>query len=206
MDRFKFYIILLVVNIVLYVVSLFISIEYLAGIVNFLSFLGAVIFLLFTIEEPPSVSKLKIPEVHNRYRSAQNNYNNMLAFEFALLSFLFFILHYSTQLSISVAVLIVWVLSVPISYMIIILNSRDKQIEMVVDYIRFADKNLDSESVKLVVRKIVSVNSADRAVLLSSVSFSDSALLSKVVDLYLGYLSSYKNELLEGEVSEINDL
>lgn len=77
---------------------------------------------------------------------------------------------------------------------------------MVVDYIRFADKNLDSESVKLVVRKIVSVNSADRAVLLSSVSFSDSALLSKVVDLYLGYLSSYKNELLEGEVSEINDL
>lgn len=206
MGRFKLYSVLLVLNIFIYLVSLVVNVEYVAGIINFLCFLGSVIFLLFTMEEPPVVTKLKIPEVHNRYRSAQNNYNNMLAAEFALLSFLFFLLHYSTQLSVSVAVLSLWVISIPITYLIIILNSRDKQIETVVDYIRFADESLDTESVKLIVGKIIKVNSLNKKVLLSSVSFSDSALLGKVVDLYLVYQYSSNNKLLAEEVGEINDL
>lgn len=206
MSRFKTYIILLVLNASIYFSSLLLNIEYVSGVINFLSFLGSIIFLLFTFEEPPLVSKLKIPEVHSRYRSAQNNYNNLLAIEFALISFLFYILHYSTGLSLSIVVLGLWFLSVPLTYFVILLNTKDKQLELIVDYIRFSDGSLDEYKVKDILRQLIKLNSTDKDILIAGVKVDDSALLQNIVDLYLHYLSSYQKSLTAGEVKEINDL
>jgi len=205
MNRFKLYIAALIVNIVIFLISLVLKGEYLAGVINFISFLASIILFLFTLEEPPELSKLKIPEVHNYYKSAQNDFNNIIALEFGFLSFLFFILLYSFNFNFSFVVLSLWGLSVPITYYIILKNSRSTQINKISHYLKQFEPESNYSEIKSITMKFISIGNLNRSDLLK-INANSPLLMEKLVDRYIYYIKSSENTLVAGEIEEINDL
>jgi hypothetical protein len=159
---------------------------------------------LFTNEEPPLPSTLKIPEVHSYYRSGQNTYNNLVAIEFGLLSFLFVILSY-INLSMSVCALLLWGLSIPITFFLIKWHTERQEFEKVMDYIRFVEPDFNPAVVKEIVQKFFVKGSLEKQEIIEGLNY-DATLLSRLADIYILYQTRRNNALVKGEIEEINDL
>ena len=205
MNRFKLYTILFVINLVISALGFLLKLQDQVGVINFICFIVSVLYFLFNVEEPPKTSKLKIPEVHNYYRSRQNHFGNIVAIEFAILSFLFFILLYSTQIPLFITVLMLWGISVPVTYLIIVKTSRNHEFNKIVDYIHFVYPELKLSLIESVVKGFVKTNTLDKDSIMLSCK-GDSALLSNLADAYIDYVNSIGLTLTQGEIQAINDL
>lgn len=205
MERFRVYIALLIINVLILIFSVVFKFQDFAGILNFISFVASIIYFLFSVEEPPKASKLGIPEVHNYYRSRQNDYGNIVSIEFGILSFMFFLLVYSTQLSLGFIVIILWVISVPITYFIIYKTSKNLQINKIIDYVKFVRPDIDTSFVNKTIKSLSALNTKDKKKLLL-VKSSNKLLLTDLVNIYLTYLDALDSQLTSGEIEEINSL
>jgi len=202
MDRFKLYAVLGVVNLLLFLLSLLLGFQDVAGIIGFLLFIVAVVYLLFTIEEPPVVSALKIVEVHKDYTSKQNNLNTVLATEFTVLSMCFGVLVVYFNLNLTAVVAFLWSTSIPLIYYTIRYFSRNLLLNNIVDYALLLYPSLDKVLCSAVIGRFIGANTLDKQILLNLCDDKD--LGNLLADLYAEYINALP--LTSGEIEAINDL
>lgn len=209
MERFRFYIVIFAITFILAIVFSLADAGWIVDLVSFLAFLTSVIYFLFSFEEPPKAKKLLIPEVHNYYKSRMNNYSNLVALEFALLSFLFFIVIATTSISWSLTILSLWFISIPITYVIIVQTSKNLEKEKLVNYFSLKFPEYEFVLLEQIVTALLLSESLKRYLLLQNLqdkTDNESLPLEKFVDTYLEYLKAAGISLVSGEIEEINKL
>lgn len=209
MERFRFYIVIFAITFILAIVFSLADAGWIADLISFLAFLTSVIYFLFSFEEPPKAKKLLIPEVHNYYKSRMNNYSNLVALEFALLSFLFFIVIATTSISWSLTILSLWFISIPITYVIIVQTSKNLEKEKLVNYFSLKFPEYEFVLLEQIVTALLLSESLKRYLLLQNLqdkTDNESLPLEKFVDTYLEYLKAAGISLVSGEIEEINKL
>jgi len=202
MDRYRFYSILGVINLIFFLLSLVLGFQDIAGIFSFIVFLGFVMYLLFSIEEPPVIEKLKIVEVHKVYRAKQNNLNIVLSMEFVFLSLLFGILILYFNFSLAVTVALLWLVSIPILSVTINRLSKTLLVNNIVNYALLLYPSLEKNNVESIILKFVKENTLDRDELIKQ--GNNDILFQNLADAYIKYMSALP--LTKGEIEEINDL
>jgi len=208
-ERFRFYIVIFAITFILAIVFSLADAGWIVDLVSFLAFLTSVIYFLFSFEEPPKAKKLLIPEVHNYYKSRMNNYSNLVALEFALLSFLFFIVIATTSISWSLTILSLWFISIPITYVIIVQTSKNLEKEKLVNYFSLKFPEYEFVLLEQIVTALLLSESLKRYLLLQNLqdkTDNESLPLEKFVDTYLEYLKAAGISLVSGEIEEINKL
>lgn len=209
MERFRFYIVIFAITFILAIVFSLADAGWIVDLVSFLAFLASVIYFLFSFEEPPKAKKLLIPEVHNYYKSRMNNYTNLVAIEFALLSFVFFIIIATTSISWALTILSLWFISIPITYVIILQTSKNLEKEKLVNYFSLKFPEYEFVLLEQIVTALLLSESLKRYLLLQNLqdkTDNESLPLEKFVDTYLEYLKAAGISLVSGEIEEINKL
>ncbi len=202
MNRFKIFVLLGIINNVLLLTASLLGFQDVAGIVGFLLFLFSIIYLLFSVEEPPEPSRLKIPEVHKLYKSKQNNLNNFLAFEFVIISSLFgiFVLYFNFSVAIVVALL--WSIAIPIVLVTIRLLSKNLLIVNTINYCRLLYPELLESEIEFVIKDFIRIGSLDKSELIAGSKDKNTAQI--LVDVYIDYVNA--QTIIQDEVEAINDL
>ncbi|MBE0573736.1 hypothetical protein IH575_02420 [Candidatus Dojkabacteria bacterium] len=209
MERFRFYIVIFAITFILAIVFSLADAGWIVDLVSFLAFLASIIYFLFSFEEPPKAKKLLIPEVHNYYKSRMNNYTNLVAIEFALLSFVFFIIIATTSISWALTILSLWFISIPITYVIILQTSKNLEKEKLVNYFSLKFPEYEFVLLEQIVTALLLSESLKRYLLLQNLqdkTDNESLPLEKFVDTYLEYLKAAGISLVSGEIEEINKL
>jgi hypothetical protein len=208
-ERFRFYIVIFAITFILAIVFSLADAGWIVDLVSFLAFLASIIYFLFSFEEPPKAKKLLIPEVHNYYKSRMNNYTNLVAIEFALLSFVFFIIIATTSISWALTILSLWFISIPITYVIILQTSKNLEKEKLVNYFSLKFPEYEFVLLEQIVTALLLSESLKRYLLLQNLqdkTDNESLPLEKFVDTYLEYLKAAGISLVSGEIEEINKL
>lgn len=138
-----------------------------------------------------------------------NNYSNLVALEFALLSFLFFIVIATTSISWSLTILSLWFISIPITYVIIVQTSKNLEKEKLVNYFSLKFPEYEFVLLEQIVTALLLSESLKRYLLLQNLqdkTDNESLPLEKFVDTYLEYLKAAGISLVSGEIEEINKL
>lgn len=209
MERFRFFIVIFTITLILAIVFSLAGAGWIADLISFLAFLASIIYFLFSFEEPPKAKKLLIPEVHNYYKSRMNNYTNLVAIEFALLSFVFFIIIATTSISWALTILSLWFISIPITYVIILQTSKNLEKEKLVNYFSLKFPEYEFVLLEQIVTALLLSESLKRYLLLQNLqdkTDNESLPLEKFVDTYLEYLKAAGISLVSGEIEEINKL
>lgn len=202
MNRFKTFVLLGIVNNVLFFTASLLGFQDVAGIIGFLLFLFSIIYLLFSIEEPPESNKLKIPEVHKLYKSKQNNLNNFLAFEFVIISSLFGILVLYLNLPVAIVVALLWSIAIPVVLLTIKLLSKNLLIANTVNYCKLLYPELLESEIEFIVKDFISIGSLDKSELVAGSKDKNTSKI--LVDAYIDYVNA--QTITQDEVEAINDL
>lgn len=202
MNRFKTFVLLGIVNNVLFFTASLLGFQDVAGIIGFLLFLFSIIYLLFSIEEPPEPNKLKIPEVHKLYKSKQNNLNNFLAFEFVIISSLFGILVLYLNLPVAIVVALLWSITIPVVLLTIKLLSKNLLITNAINYCKLLYPELLESEIEFVVKDFISIGSLDKSELVAGSKDKNTSKI--LVDAYIDYVNA--QTITQDEVEAINDL
>jgi hypothetical protein len=203
MSTFKIYTTAFVANLIFWLASILFGFSDLSGIVNFFTFVIALLYFVFSLEEVPSFDKLKIPEVHNFYKSRQNSYGNFIGIEFAILSFLFFLMVYIFEFSLGLTSLVLWFISIPASYFITKKVATIVLKEKVNDYLFLMLPNSPRGQIRQIVSHFFKSESLEKASLTAIPGF-DSDLLEKCAILFIEYIELESTKLLGSEIKEIN--
>lgn len=203
MYTFKIYTSVFVANLVFWIASLLFGFSDFAGIVNFFTFVITLLYFVFSLEEVPNFDKLKIPEVHNFYKSRQNNYGNFIGIEFAILSFLFFLMVYLFEFSLGLTSLVLWFTSIPVSYFITKKVSSIVLKEKINDYLFLMLPNSPRGQIRQIVNHFFKSESLEKTSLTAIPGF-DSDLLEKCSILFIEYMELESTKLLSSEIKEIN--
>lgn len=204
MNRFSLYAKLFLINFCLFVFSYILNFSDFASIINFVCFLLSLLYFAFSLEVEPRQATLKIPEVHNFYKSRQNSYGNLIGILFSILSFAFFILNFYFSLSLGITVVVLWALSIPLIYVTIALTEYRVRKEKSLDYLKLVFKSEDPLILKKMVNEFESSKSSE---LKDLQNFSDypPLLLEKVSKVYYNYINN-DVVLTSEEIEEINRL
>lgn len=205
MKRFLNYIILFLVNFSIWIISIFLGISDLVSLINFLCFVLCIYYFLFSVEEPPKSDKLFIPEVHNYYKDRINHFNNYAAIEFALLSLIFYLLMYVIQLNLGIVTFLLWGISIPITYILILITSSSKELINITDYIYKFMPQRNYNEIKELVRQFLDARSLDINKL-KELEFKDKEFRDSAASYYILYVSTRDRTLTQDEIKEINDL
>lgn len=204
MNRFSLYTKLFLLNFCLFVFSYIFNFSDFASIINFVCFLLSLLYFAFSLEVEPKQATLKIPEVHNFYKSRQNSYGNLIGILFSILSFAFFVLNFYFSLSLGVTVVLLWAFSIPLIYVAIVFTQLKIRKENSLDYLKLVFKSENPLTLK---NMVIDFESSKSSKLEDLQNFSDypPLLLKQVSKVYYNYINN-DVVLTSEEIEEINRL
>lgn len=202
MGRFEVYVVSFIINLLVFIVSRVFNLLDIANILNFISFTAALLYFTFSIGTEPKQNAMSIPEVHNYYKSRQNMYGSFIGAQFVVLSFVFFVLSFLFYVDLSLSIMIVWLISIPSTYLLIKFNIDNVWNEKFVDYVFTVLKTKDKKELLPIINAVIDSKGNYKSLENKQL---DKELFDEVKSIYIKY-SKATTQLIDAEIIEINNL
>ncbi len=173
-------------------------------------FILSVIWYVFAKEELPQ-KKLNVPAVHYYQKSRVNIYGYFMVGLLALLSLFFVFFTQVLSIRLGIAILVLWLVMLITSYYAAVWSNTNAKSLIISDFIRNSVKFSVDFDLNAVIRKLLGAplpftGSALYSLITSDKNFKliDKNKLEQVIKLFIVYIEGTRDELVPGEIEEIN--
>lgn len=207
--RFSNYIFAFVLTLILYIFLLVLGIGFRGPLVTALFFLSSLMFIFTKEAKVENVEDYQtIPAAHYYQKSRLNIYGYMVAGSFCFIAFLFYIFSFIFSFDIALLSLILWAFYLGIVFIIKMYSANLDFVEYITDFIALNMPEIPRDQLKKIVGVLADRRNLDEATAqkLIKEKFSiPNNVADRVVNLYFRYLNGTEEELVSGEIEELNE-